>query len=73
MSGNYVQVLPDSSGKKVEAIVLQADTDTISRQVVTLAERRDIEINEALQSILEELRETRRVLCEATRVHYTEL
>ena len=73
MSGQYVQVQPDSTGKKVESVIRQNDTDTVARQVVTLGDAQEDRILEALNLILEELRESRRVLCEATRQKYETL
>jgi hypothetical protein len=68
MAGSFVEVPPDSTGKKVEAINVPSDTDSVYRQVVQVPEGQQIADTDTL--ILEELREMRRVLCEAFRINY---
>jgi hypothetical protein len=70
MAGQFVEVQPDGAGKKVEALNIPSDTDSVFRQVVTLPEGRDIQLADTEALILEELREMRRVLCEAFRINY---
>ena len=73
MSGNYVQVQPDSSGKKGESQQRATDDGNVQRQVVTLGDAQEDRILEALNNILEELRESRRLLCEIGRQNYENL
>jgi hypothetical protein len=68
MAGSFVEVAPDGAGKKIEAINTPNDTDSVYRQVVQVPEARLLADTDAL--ILEELREMRRVLCEAFRINY---
>jgi len=70
MSGNYTQVQPNSTGNKIETQQRVTDDGSIQRQVVTLGDAQEDRILEALNLILEELRESRRLLCEATRQNY---
>lgn len=60
MSGSYVQVLPDSTGRKVET-TQQADATgiTVERQVVTLGAATEGQILETLLQIRDELRAMR--------------
>jgi hypothetical protein len=68
MAGQFVEVLPDSTGKKIEAENLPNDTDSVFRQVVKVPQAQELADTDAL--ILEELREMRRVFCEAFRINY---
>ena len=73
---DYVQVQGDGSGKKVETLKLTDQTDTttmIYRQVVTLGDKAEEDIAQCLWMILEELKESRRVICEIARVKFEEL
>jgi len=73
MAGNYAQILPDSTGKKIETHQRWTDDGAVQRQIVTLGDSQEDRILETLNLILEELRESRRVLCEATRQNYEPL
>jgi len=70
MAGQYVEVQPDSTGKKIEATNTPSDTDSVFRQTVQLPESRDLRMADTDAMILEELREMRRVLCEAFKINY---
>ena len=72
MAGDYVEVQPDSTGKKVEARAGLSDTDIVYRQVVELGDNRAIAIAELLIMLLREQRETRRVLCQIAGSNFEE-
>ena len=73
MAENYVQVVPASTGKKIEAETRSQDGSEVMRQVVTLGDGREVDMAETLLQILAEMRETRLVLCVATNQKYNEL
>ena len=72
MAGGFVEVQPDSTGKKVAATQVGSDTDTVFVQQVEISENKAREAADLQALILGELRETRRVLCEGFRVAYEE-
>ena len=72
MAGNYVQVVPDSTGKKIDATLLPSDTDTVARQIVDLGDNKGTQLLETLLLLLAETREIRRLVCEATDEEFNE-